>query len=85
MNALREQAPAPIHLSDYRAPAWRVDTVDLDFDLGIGSSEVVARLRLHRDPAQQQPLRLDGEGLELLSMPRSKSSSTASTRQAGAR
>ncbi|MHB1272274.1 MAG: aminopeptidase N [Rhodanobacter sp.] len=68
MNALQEQAPAPIRLSDYRAPAWRVETVELDFDLGIDSSEVVARLRLRRDPAQQQPLRLDGESLELLSI-----------------
>ncbi|HVC17357.1 MAG TPA: aminopeptidase N, partial [Rhodanobacter sp.] len=68
MNALQEQAPALIRLSDYRAPAWRVDAVELDFDLGIDSSEVVARLRLHRDPAQQQPLRLDGESLELLAI-----------------
>ncbi|MDE2156386.1 MAG: aminopeptidase N [Xanthomonadaceae bacterium] len=68
MNALQEQAPVPIRLSDYRAPAWRVETVELDFDLGIDSSEVFARLRLHRDPAQQQPLRLDGECLELLSI-----------------
>ncbi|MDE2307954.1 MAG: aminopeptidase N, partial [Xanthomonadaceae bacterium] len=66
MNALQEQAPAPIRLSDYRAPAWRVATVELDFDLGIDSSEVVARLRLLGDAAQ--PLRLDGENLELLSI-----------------
>ncbi|PXV52892.1 aminopeptidase N [Dyella jiangningensis] len=57
-----------IRLSDYRAPAWRVAQVDLAFDLGIDSSEVTARLQLQRDPAQQAPLRLDGEGLELLSI-----------------
>ena len=68
MNALREQAPALIRLSDYRAPAWRVETVELAFDLGIDASEVSARLLLRRDPAQNQPLRLDGENLQLLSI-----------------
>ncbi|WP_449427137.1 aminopeptidase N [Rhodanobacter umsongensis] len=68
MNALSEQAPALIRLDDYRAPAWRVETVELDFDLGIDASEVVARLRLRRDPAQTTPLRLDGENLQLLSI-----------------
>ncbi|GGY30002.1 aminopeptidase N [Rhodanobacter panaciterrae] len=57
-----------IRLSDYRAPAWRVETVELDFDLGIDASEVSARLLLRRDPAQNAPLRLDGENLQLLSI-----------------
>ncbi|OOG48594.1 aminopeptidase N [Rhodanobacter sp. C01] len=68
MNALSEQAPTLIRLDDYRAPAWRVETVELDFDLGIDASEVVARLLLRRDPAQTAPLRLDGENLQLLSI-----------------
>ncbi|OOG59349.1 aminopeptidase N [Rhodanobacter sp. C03] len=68
MNALSEQAPALIRLNDYRAPAWRVETVELDFDLGIDASEVFARLLLRRDPAQTAPLRLDGEDLQLLSI-----------------
>ena len=68
MNALREQTPALIRLSDYRAPAWRVETVELDFDLGIDATELSARLLLRRDPAQALPLRLDGENLELLSI-----------------
>ena len=68
MNALSEQAPALIRLDDYRPPAWRVETIELDFDLGIDASEVVARLLLRRDPAQTTPLRLDGEDLQLLSI-----------------
>jgi len=67
MNVLPEQA-ALIRLVDYRAPAWRVETVELDFDLGIDTSELSARLLLRRDPTQQVPLRLDGEQLELLSI-----------------
>jgi aminopeptidase N len=68
MQALPEQSPALIRLSDYRAPAWRVETVELDFDLGIDASELSARLLLRRDPAQNAPLRLDGENLQLLSI-----------------
>ncbi|CAM0997268.1 aminopeptidase N [Rhodanobacter sp. Root179] len=69
MHALPEQAaPALIRLCDYRAPAWRVETVELDFDLGIDASELCSRLRLRRDPAQDAPLRLDGEDLQLLSI-----------------
>ncbi|GAA0692034.1 aminopeptidase N [Dyella marensis] len=65
----RDQLSAPtIRLSDYRAPAWRVERVELEFDLGIDVTEVSSRLLLRRDPAQDEPLRLDGEGLELLSI-----------------
>jgi aminopeptidase N len=67
MNVSPEQT-ALIRLSDYRAPAWRVETVDLDFDLGIDATELSARLLLRRDPTQTQPLRLNGEHLELLSI-----------------
>jgi len=66
---LRNDIASPlIRLSDYRAPAWRVTEIELCFDLGIDSTEVTSRLCLKRDPAQQVPLRLDGEGLELLSI-----------------
>jgi aminopeptidase N len=68
MHALSEQVPALIRLNDYRAPAWRVETVELDFDLGIDATELFARLLLRRDPAQTAPLRLDGENLQLLSI-----------------
>ncbi|MDQ6647767.1 MAG: aminopeptidase N [Pseudomonadota bacterium] len=68
MHILPERTPAPIRLIDYRAPPWSVDTVELDFDLGIEASEVSARLLLRRDPDQDLPLQLDGEHLQLLSI-----------------
>ena len=68
MTTRSDASPTLIRLTDYRAPAWRVTQVELTFDLGIDTSEVTARLHLQRDPAQQEPLRLDGEGLELLSI-----------------
>jgi aminopeptidase N len=58
-----------VHLSDYRPPAWRIDRVELEFDLDFERSTVHARLHLAPDPAQPgQPLVLDGEALELLSI-----------------
>jgi aminopeptidase N len=66
MNLVSETAP--IHLRDYRPPAWSVDTIELDIDLGIDTTEVSSRLTLRNDPGQSVPLRLDGEGLELLAM-----------------
>jgi len=68
MTARDDQTPSPIRLADYRPPAWTVEQVELEFDLGIDSSEVRSRLHLRRDPAQHEPLRLDGEGLELLAI-----------------
>ncbi|GLR00104.1 aminopeptidase N [Dyella mobilis] len=68
MTLANETTADPIRLSDYRKPAWTVATVELDVDLGIDASEIAARLTLHRDPAQASPLRLNGEGLELLSI-----------------
>lgn len=68
MNARPDAANLPIRLADYRAPAWRVERVELDFELGIDDAEVAAKLLLRRDLAQDEPLRLDGENLELLSI-----------------
>jgi len=55
-----------IRLSDYRPPAWTVEHVDLAFDLGIDRSEVAATLEMVRQA--DEPVRLDGEGLELLEL-----------------
>ena len=68
MHAVSEQSPALIRLCDYRAPAWHVETIEMDVELGIEASEIAARLHLRRDPAQEAPLRLDGENLQLLSL-----------------
>ncbi|MEO7065782.1 MAG: aminopeptidase N [Rhodanobacter sp.] len=66
MNARPDPATLLIQLSDYQPPAWRVETVALEFDLGIEVSEVSARLLLRCDDGQTEPVRLDGVNLELL-------------------
>lgn len=53
-----------IRLADYRPPAWRVTHVELKFELGIDESRVHSKLTLARD--RDEPLRLDGEDLELV-------------------
>ncbi|HUA79097.1 MAG TPA: aminopeptidase N [Dyella sp.] len=68
MTLVHEPTATPIRLHDYRRPAWSVDAVEMEVDLGIDATEVSSRLTLRRDPDQTTPLRLDGEGLELLAM-----------------
>jgi aminopeptidase N len=59
----------PIRLADYRPPAWRIDQVELLFELDPAATEVQSTLHLRPDPEQPgAPLRLDGEALELLSI-----------------
>ncbi len=63
-------APKRVYRSDYRPPAYWIDRVDLDFDLGAAQTRVRARLELRRnaDAAPDAPLVLDGEELELLAV-----------------
>jgi aminopeptidase N len=60
-------APARvIHRSDYSAPAFWIDTVDLCFDLDPAKTRVLNHMRIRRNPdVAAQPLRLDGEELNL--------------------
>ena len=67
MNARPDSPTSPILLSQYQAPAWRVERIELEFDLAIDRTEVLSRLTL-KQGATTAPLRLDGEGLELLSI-----------------
>ncbi len=65
----RPPGHAEVHLSDYRAPAWRIAHVELRFELDADATEVVARLHLQPDPTQPGvPLVLDGEDLESLAI-----------------
>jgi aminopeptidase N len=58
-----------VHLADYRPPAWRIPSAELQFELDPEATEVLARLVLSPDPAQPgEPLELDGEELELLAI-----------------
>lgn len=64
MNAVARE---PIRLSDYRPPAFRIETVELSFDLVPERTVVASRLTLVRQDAEAD-LELDGEDLELLSI-----------------
>ncbi|RDS84403.1 aminopeptidase N [Dyella psychrodurans] len=68
MTLVNEPAITPIRLHDYRRPAWTVDTIELDVDLGIDATDITSRLTLRHGGTQTTPLRLDGEGLELLAI-----------------
>ncbi|MDX6748756.1 aminopeptidase N [Geminicoccaceae bacterium 1502E] len=60
--------PQPVHLSDYRPPAWRVEQVELCFALDPEQTRVTSRLSLARTTAEPEPLVLDGRELELESV-----------------
>ena len=57
-----------VRRADYQAPAWRIRHVELCFDLDAPRTIVTARLDVERNEAARagEPLRLDGEALELL-------------------
>jgi aminopeptidase N len=61
----RFAAESVVRLADYRPPAWRVTHVELKFELGIDETLVHSKLTLARN--RDEPLRLDGEDVELLS------------------
>ncbi len=63
--------PAPIRLSNYRPPDFVIDDAVLTFELGENETRVRSLLQLRRNPigyGTGAPLRLDGEGLRLLSL-----------------
>ena len=63
---MKEGTPHPIHLRDYRAPDFLIDTVDLRFELGEENTQVSSKLKLRRNHEGNRPLVLDGRGLELV-------------------
>ncbi len=65
------EKPKVVHRRDYRAPDYRVDSVELDFDLREDETLVRARLAMHREPValgDVPPLVLAGHELETLSV-----------------
>ncbi|MEZ5461059.1 aminopeptidase N [Dokdonella sp.] len=58
-----------IHLRDYRPPPWRMESIELVFDLDAEITGVQTRMVVAQDPDQADiDLRLDGVGIELLSV-----------------
>ncbi|MBN8483088.1 MAG: aminopeptidase N, partial [Xanthomonadales bacterium] len=69
MSVTEPERAVEVRLADYRPPPWSIDDIDLVFDLGIDATTVRARLQVRRcGAAPGEPLRLDGEGLELLGL-----------------
>jgi aminopeptidase N len=63
--------PKAIRREDYRPSDYRIDTVDLEFDLDPQTTRVKARLALHATydvESGPRPLILDGDELELVSL-----------------
>jgi aminopeptidase N len=72
-DAQTTQAPVPlpvIYRDDYRPPDWLVPAVSLDFELDAHTTRVGARLELVRNGAHDRPIRLEGDGLTLVSVTR---------------
>ena len=64
---MRTDIPQPIHLADYKPPAFKVESVEMDFSLEPRATRVKARLALKRNGEHDQPLALDGVRLKLIS------------------
>lgn len=68
---MRTNQPQTIYLSDYKVPAYLVDTVDLVFELFEDGARVHSTLELRRNPESDEmsaPLELDGDSLKLESV-----------------
>ena len=66
---MKTDTPQTVYLKDYSVPAYLVDTVDLDFNIETGGTTVTSTLAMRRNPAAaSQPLALDGDELETLSV-----------------
>jgi aminopeptidase N len=65
---MRTEVPQPIRLTDYRPPAYLIDTVELTFDLAPNATRVKAKLAVRRKGDHAEPMVLDGVRLKLLSV-----------------
>jgi aminopeptidase N len=63
-----EPQPKTIYLKDYAPPPFRVDSIDLDVDIRDDDALVRAGLRIKRNGKGKEPLVLDGDELELISV-----------------
>ncbi len=65
---MREPQARTIHLKDYTPPAYVVETVELDVDIRDDHAIVKAKLSVRRNGNHEQPLVLNGDELELVSV-----------------
>jgi aminopeptidase N len=71
-TAAPEAPVSPTHVAirreDYRPPDWLVPDIRLDFDLNADRTRVRATLNVERNGGHNRPLRLDGDGLKMVSV-----------------
>ncbi|MGE0744208.1 MAG: aminopeptidase N [Rhodospirillales bacterium] len=68
---MKTEEPKTIRLAEYRKPAYRIEAVELTFDLADAATRVHSRLKVasdHERTVGVQPLHLDGSDLTLLSI-----------------
>ncbi|WMC12126.1 aminopeptidase N [Oceanimonas pelagia] len=65
---MSQSQPQVQYRDDYQPPHYWIDTLDLDIQLHDSATEVVAISRVRRNGEHNEPLVLDGEQLELLSV-----------------
>ena len=65
---MKDGQPKAIHLKDYEAPNYLVETTELHFDLGEEATTVTSKLEVRRNPqgSGSSELTLDGSDLELV-------------------
>ncbi len=64
---MRTEEPRTVHLADYRAPDFHIETVELDFALDPQATRVTSKLAIARK-TQGAALVLHGENLKLISI-----------------
>jgi len=65
---MRTDTIQPIRLTEYRPPAFAIETTHLDFQLEPKTTRVKATLQMTRSGEHEEPLVLDGERLTLISV-----------------
>ena len=68
LDASSSASPHIVFRKDYSPPDWLVPEIALDFQLDAVRTEVTAQLTVKRNGNHGRPLKLDGEGLETLSI-----------------
>jgi len=63
-----QSSPKTIYLKDYKPSDYQIKTVDLRFILNEDITRVISKLQLQRNSDHSNPLVLDGEALELISV-----------------
>jgi len=65
-----QASPQPIRRADYTPPAYRIDRIELRFELDPQVTRVTSRLQVYRSNRVEkgEPLVLDGEHIDLLSV-----------------